>query len=597
MELIEILRLTMNSERAQCSRTQCLTLTHGVSDFKGVIVSLKNVSVISPEPGEGRNVAAIGLVNMLAATAKTSVFRPDVPDNDTFTDSLLKVTKTDQTHEQATGVSTRDAQLNKGDARAKIIERFIETNAQLDPQIRVIVGSDRTNVGDPERFTFNADVSADLQSPVLLTVSALARSVEDIRQTIDACREVVSNAGTQVIGIFVTDCADGNIETISNEFVEYDLPVWTLPYVELGENDEHVDDAIAAFDEHVGKESLLRVLETPFVPPTTPFAFQYDLLARAKSDKQTIVLPEGQDDRIITAADYLLKSEVVNLIIIGDHNEILHRGKELGLTSLEQAKYVSLDDKKLLDQMVPKLCELRAKKGMTEDIALKTLRDANYFGTMLVVLGMADGLVSGAIGSTANTVRPALQLIKTKPTAKAVSGAFLMCLKDHVSVFADCAINLDPDPQQLADIAIQSAETAKSFGVDPRVGMLSYSTLGSGKGPDVDLVVEATAVAQEKRPDLPIVGPIQFDAAWSPTVAKAKAPGNAIAGNVSVFVFPDLDAGNICYKAVQRTSGAVAIGPVLQGLNKPVNDLSRGALVQDIINTIALTAIEAQSNA
>lgn len=220
-------------------------------------MSLKNVSVISPEPGEGRNVAAIGLVNMLAATAKTSVFRPDVPDNDTFTDSLLKVTKTDQTHEQATGVSTRDAQLNKGDARAKIIERFIETNAQLDPQIRVIVGSDRTNVGDPERFTFNADVSADLQSPVLLTVSALARSVEDIRQTIDACREVVSNAGTQVIGIFVTDCADGNIETISNEFVEYDLPVWTLPYVELGENDEHVDDAIAAFDEHVGKESLL----------------------------------------------------------------------------------------------------------------------------------------------------------------------------------------------------------------------------------------------------------------------------------------------------------------------------------------------------
>ena len=209
---------------------------------------------------------------------------------------------------------------------------------------------------------------------------------------------------------------------------------------------------------------------------------------------------------------------------------------------------------------------------------------------------MADGLVSGAISSTANTVRPALQLIKTKPGVSSVSGAFLMCLKDHVSVFADCAINLDPDPQQLADIAIQSAETAKAFSIDPKIGLLSYSTLGSGKGPDVDLVVEATSIAQNKRPDLPIVGPIQFDAAWSKTVARVKAFGNPIAGNVTVFVFPDLDAGNICYKAVQRTSGAVAIGPVLQGLNRPVNDLSRGALVQDIINTIALTAIEAQSN-
>ena len=329
---------------------------------------------------------------------------------------------------------------------------------------------------------------------------------------------------------------------------------------------------------------------------TTPYAFQYDLLARAKADRKTIVLPEGSDDRIIQAADYLLQSDICDLIIIGEQDDILERGRALGLKSIDRARFQSMDDEQLLAVMVDRLCELRAKKGMTPDVARKTLRDPNYFGTMLVVLGQADGLVSGAISSTANTVRPALQLIKTKPGIKSVSGAFLMCLKDHVSVFADCAINLDPDPEQLADIALQSAQTAKAFSIEPRVGMLSYSTLGSGKGPDVDLVVEATSMVKEKAPDLELVGPIQFDAAWSPEVASVKAAGNPVAGRVTVFVFPDLDSGNICYKAVQRTANAVAIGPILQGLNKPVNDLSRGALVQDIINTIALTAIEAQQN-
>ncbi|HJE20660.1 MAG TPA: phosphate acetyltransferase, partial [Bifidobacterium pullorum] len=310
--------------------------------------------------------------------------------------------------------------------------------------------------------------------------------------------------------------------------------------------------------------------------------------------KKTIVLPEGEEDRIIKAADYLLERDIVNLIIVGDKDAILARGKELGLNSLEKASFQAMDDEEVLAPMVAKLCELRAKKGMTEEQARKTLTDASYFGTMLVVLGKADGLVSGSINSTANTVRPALQVIKTKPGQSLVSGAFLMCFKDHVAVFADCAINLNPNAEQLADIAIQSAETAKAFGIDPKVGMLSYSTLGSGKGPDVDLVEEATAIVKQKAPELAVVGSIQFDAAWSPTVAAAKAKGNDVAGHVNVFVFPNLCAGNIGYKAVQRSSGAIAVGPVLQGLNRPVNDLSRGALVQDIINTVALTAIEAQ---
>ena len=290
---------------------------------------------------------------------------------------------------------------------------------------------------------------------------------------------------------------------------------------------------------------LTAALESPFDAPTTPYAFQYGLLGKAKADKKTIVLPEGNEDRIIKAADYLLERDIVDLIIVGDENAILARGQELGLKSLGKAKFQAKDDETVLEPMVAKLCELRAKKGMTEEQARKQLADDSYFGTMLVVMGMADGLVSGSVNSTANTVRPALQVIKTKPGTSLVSGAFLMCFKDHVAVFADCAINLNPNAEQLAEIAIQSAETAKAFGLEPKVGMLSYSTLGSGKGPDVDLVEEATTIVKDKAPDLAVVGSIQFDAAWSPTVAATKAKGDPVAGHVNVFVFPDLCAGNI----------------------------------------------------
>ena len=311
---------------------------------------------------------------------------------------------------------------------------------------------------------------------------------------------------------------------------------------------------------------------------------------------KTIVVPESLEPRMLRAADYLLERDVVDILFVGDRDEVLKAGDDLGLEHLPMAKFNAIDDERVLEPMVSELVTLRAKKGMTPDKAREVLKDPTYFGTMLVQLNLADGLVSGSINSTANTVRPALQVIKTKPGTSMVSGAFLMCLPTHVAVFADCAITPNPTAEQLADIAIQSAGTASAFGIDPRVGMLSYSTLGSGKGPDVDLVEEATRIAHEKAPDLKLVGPIQFDAAWSPTVAAAKAPGNEVAGHVNVFVFPNLSAGNIGYKAVQRSSGAVAIGPVLQGLRKPVNDLSRGATVPDIINTIALTAVIAQDD-
>lgn len=556
-------------------------------------MSLTSVTIISPEAANGRNVVALGVVTALASIKKTAVFRPAVCRKDTFTDILLEASNTGLTREQSVGVCPRRAREDKAGSRADIVAAYTEAIEAAQPEAVVIVGTDKSPVNDPALFAFNADVAADLKAPVLLAVCTINRTPEQVRFTVEASTATIEAAGTKVVGVFITGCKDDQPEALHAEFADYPVPVWTLPAVDFSEEGA-VAKASEAFSFNVGTADLLAAIDAPFEVPTTPYAFQYSLLGKAKADRKTIVLPEGEEDRIIKAVDYLLERDVVDLIIVGDENAILARGEELGLKSLSKAKFQAMDDEEVLTPMVAKLCELRAKKGMTEDQARKQLTDASYFGTMLVVLGLADGLVSGSVNSTANTVRPALQVIKTKPGTSLVSGAFLMCFKDHVAVFSDCAINLNPNAEQLAEIAIQSAETAKAFGLEPKVGMLSYSTLGSGKGPDVDLVEAATAIVKDKAPELAVVGSIQFDAAWSPTVAATKAKGDPVAGHVNVFVFPDLCAGNIGYKAVQRSSGAVAVGPVLQGLNRPVNDLSRGATVQDIINTVALTAIEAQ---
>ena len=556
-------------------------------------MSLTSVTIISPEAANGRNVVALGVVTALASIKKTAVFRPAVCRKDTFTDILLEASNTGLTREQSVGVCPRRAREDKAGSRADIVAAYTKAIEAAQPEAVVIVGTDKSPVNDPALFAFNADVAADLKTPVLLAVCTINRTPEQVRFTVEASTATIEAAGTKVVGVFITGCKDDQPEALHAEFADYPVPVWTLPAVDFSEEGA-VAKASEAFSFNVDTADLLAAIDAPFEVPTTPYAFQYSLLGKAKADRKTIVLPEGEEDRIIKAADYLLERDVVDLIIVGDENAILARGEELGLKSLSKAKFQAMDDEEVLTPMVAKLCELRAKKGMTEDQARKQLTDASYFGTMLVVLGLADGLVSGSVNSTANTVRPALQVIKTKPGTSLVSGAFLMCFKDHVAVFSDCAINLNPNAEQLAEIAIQSAETAKAFGLEPKVGMLSYSTLGSGKGPDVDLVEAATAIVKDKAPELAVVGSVQFDAAWSPTVAATKAKGDPVAGHVNVFVFPDLCAGNIGYKAVQRSSGAVAVGPVLQGLNRPVNDLSRGATVQDIINTVALTAIEAQ---
>ncbi len=354
------------------------------------------------------------------------------------------------------------------------------------------------------------------------------------------------------------------------------------------------DTALALFEDHVDSEVLLRMLDVSRSDVVTPLMFEYDLLDRARSSPQHIVLPEGDDDRILRAASTLLRRGVARLTILGVESEVRARATELG-ADIAEAHILSPFDPELRERFAEEYTRLRAHKGMTIEVARDTVTDVSYFGTMMVHLGLADGMVSGAAHTTAHTIRPAFEIIKTNPGVSVVSSVFLMCLEDRVLVYGDCAINPDPNAEQLADIAISSAATAAQFDIEQRIAMLSYSTGESGAGADVEKVRTATELVRARRPDLAVDGPIQYDAAVDASVGTSKMPGSEVAGRATVFIFPDLNTGNNTYKAVQRSAGAVAIGPVLQGLRKPVNDLSRGALVQDIVNTVAITAIQAQT--
>jgi len=354
-----------------------------------------------------------------------------------------------------------------------------------------------------------------------------------------------------------------------------------------------IDTAIALMDTYVDTADLLAQLAISIPSVVTPQMFTYQLLDRARSDRKRIVLPEGEDDRILKAAGRLLQRGVADLTILGEEPQIRARAAELGV-DLSTAAVLNPRTSELCDKFAEQYAELRKRKGVTVEQAREIIHDVSYFGTMLVHNDMVDGMVSGATHTTAHTVRPAFEIIKTLPDVSTVSSIFLMCLADRVLAYGDCAIVPDPTFEQLADIAISSARTASQFGIDPRVAMLSYSTGTSGTGADVDKVRAATELVRKREPDLLVEGPIQYDAAVEPSVAKTKMPDSKVAGRATVLIFPDLNTGNNTYKAVQRSAGAIAIGPVLQGLNKPVNDLSRGALVEDIVNTVAITAIQAQ---
>ncbi len=361
------------------------------------------------------------------------------------------------------------------------------------------------------------------------------------------------------------------------------------------DNKEKIASAISLFDKYVDVKSLEEKIVSFQTSTITPRMFQYQIVKRAKESKKHIVLPEGDDDRILAAADALVKQNVVDLTILGNNETIIAALKRLNLSlDVGKIRIINPADFNRFDEYANNLFELRKHKGVTIEMARDLMQDVSYFGTMMVFKGEADGMVSGAVHTTQHTIRPALQFVKTKPGVATVSSVFFMCLPNRVSVFGDCAVNPNPTAEQLADIAISSAETGAMFGIEPKVAMLSYSSGTSGEGADVEKVRKATELVRQRKPDLKVEGPIQYDAAVDPSVGKKKLPDSKVAGQASVLIFPDLNTGNNTYKAVQRETGALAIGPMLQGLNKPVNDLSRGCTVEDIFNTVVITAIQAQ---
>ena len=414
-----------------------------------------------------------------------------------------------------------------------------------------------------DHVAWNLNLAASTRAGVVLAFDAEGASAELLAEEIAAARLRAKVAAASVVAVVLTGGAPA---------VEADVPVLTLP---------------------LGDEAAATLRATAAPTAVTPLAFQADLIERARAERKRIVLPEPDDDRVLQAAAQVLAAGIADITFVGDADYVAKRAGELGL-DLSAAQVVSVNDPAYLERYAEEFARLRAKKGVTLEQAREKVTDVSYFGTMMVHMGDADGMVSGAAHTTAHTIVPSFQIIKTAPGVSVVSSIFLMAMKDRVWAFGDCAVNPNPTSEQLADIAVTSARTAAQFGVTPRVAMLSYSTGTSGSGPDVDVVVEATRLAREKAPELAIEGPIQFDAAVDEAVAATKLPGSEVAGKATVFVFPSLEAGNIGYKAVQRSSGALAVGPVLQGLNKPVNDLSRGALVEDIVNTVALTAVQAQ---
>ncbi len=361
------------------------------------------------------------------------------------------------------------------------------------------------------------------------------------------------------------------------------------------DNQLKINTAIDVFEQCVNEDRLIDPLITFESDSLTPSMFQYTLLKRASKHKKHIVLPEGADERILRAAHRLVSADVVNITLIGDEKVIKNKAVKLDIPiDFSKINIIMPIDSPQYEDYVQTFYELRKHKNVNLDMAKDMMADVSYFGTMMIYKGHADGMVSGAVHTTQHTIRPALQFIKTKPGVKVVSSVFFMCLEDRVSVFGDCAINPNPNAEQLAEIAISSAKSAAAFGIDPKIAMLSYSSGTSGKGEDVEIVRAATTIVKEKCPELKIEGPIQYDAAVDMRVGHSKLPDSEVAGKASVLIFPDLNTGNNTYKAVQRETGALAIGPMLQGLNKPVNDLSRGCTVDDVYNTVIITAIQAQ---
>ena len=429
--------------------------------------------------------------------------------------------------------------------------------------------------------------------------------VPSLAQDLGATFAQLNDLGTTLDQILVT-VPEGDVVLQGTGVMDFDAKAAAalgIPFVLITNAPARTSDLALAHARSVGAEVLGAFTDVASVPGALSSVgeiapvmsaelFQKQLLDQARAVGAHIVLPEGDDDRIIEAAGALIEGKVAKLTILGDEADVAKRAERLGvdLTGVDVIDHLTSP---LAEEFAADFAELRKKKGVTLEQARETMQDVSYFATMMVHKGLADGMVSGAAHTTAHTIKPSFQIIKTVPGASVVSSIFLMVMRGRLWAFGDCAVNPNPTAEQLGEIAVVSAKPAAQFGIDPRVAMLSYSTGTSGSGPDVDRAVAAVEAARALDSSVKVDGPLQFDAACDPGVAAKKAPESQVAGQANVFIFPDLEAGNIGYKTAQRTGGALAVGPILQGLNKPVNDLSRGATVPDIINTVAITAIQA----
>lgn len=528
-------------------------------------------------------------------------------------------TEPDQAEETIAAIR-RSLEASGAPAAARIpVWAIPEDRFLVAPSIRGIMRSVEGELlaGDPDRLTREAlgvvvagmsmvNVLPRLLEGAVVIIPAdrsevlLATLLANASGTFPSISGIVLNGGFELPEP-VTRLLDGlgsNVPIITTDLGTYETAVRIMSTRGrlAADSQRRYDTALALFEQNVNTDELLEAFGVARATVVTPLMFEFQLIERARAERKRIVLPEGDDDRVLRAAATVLKRGIADLTILGEPFEVRARAIELGI-DIKGAEVLSPFDAVHVQKFAEEYARLRAHKGVTLAQAADTVTDVSYFGTLMVHLGLADGMVSGAAHTTAHTIRPAFEIIKTKPGVSVVSSVFLMALADRVLVYGDCAVIPDPTSEQLADIAISSAATATQFGIEPRVAMLSYSTGESGSGAEVEKVRVATSLVRERAPELLVEGPIQYDAAADAAVAAAKMPGSQVAGRATVFVFPDLNTGNNTYKAVQRSAGAVAIGPVLQGLNKPINDLSRGALVDDIVNTIAITAIQAQGEA
>ncbi len=562
---------------------------------------MQNALYIMPTgPRTGKSAIALGTMRALAgAMSGVAIFRPIISEppangRDPDIDLLLNHFKLDMDYADTFACTHAAARklINQG-SRSLLLENILQKFKAIQKKYSFVlcIGTDFSG-GDPvPEARLNIDIAANLGCPVMLLANGENRDADAIIESVRAALDGLAPYSVAVTAVVINKAKTSD----GLKFGNGTLPVYALPDAPdiLKPNDTSgIDAALALYERHINSKEIIERLRGSSRNRTTPMLFESDLIERAKSRKMRIVLAEGEEERILKATDMLLRREVADIILLGNVDTIRKKAKGLnldiaGATLIEPVKSENFEKYK------EAYCEFRKSKGMTMERANDIMADATYFATMMVKLDHADGMVSGAVNTTANTIRPAFEFIKTKPGFSVVSSVFLMCLKDRVLCFGDCAVNPNPTAPQLAEIALASADTAVVFGIEPRVAMLSYSTGSSGKGADVDTVTEATKIAREKAPDLALEGPLQYDAAIDPSVAKTKLPDSRVAGRATVFIFPDLNTGNNTYKAVQRAADALAIGPVLQGLNKPVNDLSRGCTVADIVNTVAITAVQA----